>query len=94
MPVERAAPAAPAPRMRAEVIKLRREKRGGGREITILEGFLTGSVDVEALGRDLKRRCGTGGSARGGVIELQGDHRDVAAEFLLERGFRSKRAGG
>ena len=94
MPAEAPAPAAPAPKLRAETIKLRREKRGGGREVTILEGFLTGSVDVEALGRDLKRRCGTGGSVRGGVIELQGDHRDVAAEFLLERGFRSKRAGG
>jgi len=76
------------------VIKLRREKRPGNREVTILEGFLTGSVDVEALARDLKKRCGTGGSHHGGVIEIQGDHRDEAAALLLERGFRSKRAGG
>ena len=89
-----AAPAAPPPKFRTEILKLRREKRGGGREVTLIEGFLTGSVDVEALGKDLKRRCGTGGSSKGGVIELQGDHRDAAAAFLLERGFRSKRAGG
>lgn len=95
VPAPEATPAAaPAPKLRAEVIKLRREKRGGGREVTILEGFFTGSADVERLGRDLKRRCGTGGSVKGGVIELQGDHRDEAAAFLLERGFRSKRAGG
>ena len=87
-------PDRPAPKFRAEILKLRRERRPGNRETTIIEGFLTGSVDVEAIGRDLKRRCGTGGSVKGGVIELQGDHRDVAAAFLLERGFRSKRAGG
>ena len=87
-------PLPPGPKMRSEVLKLRREKRPGGREMTIIEGFLTGSVDVEALGRELKRKCGTGGSVDGGRIELQGDQRDVAAAFLLEKGFKSKRAGG
>ncbi len=93
-PPEPAPPAAPAPVARKEIIKIRREKRGGGREVTILEGFFTGSVDVEELARDLKKRCGAGGSAKGGTIELQGDRRAEAEAFLAERGFRSKRAGG
>jgi len=73
---------------------MRREKRGGGRELVILEGFPKGGFDLEALARDLKKRMGTGGCVRGFTIEIQGDHRDALAEALLERGFRSKRAGG
>lgn len=79
--------------MRAEVIKLRRERRPGGREIVVLEGF-PADVDVEALARDLKRKCGTGGTVKGRTIEIQGDHRDAIQTALTERGFRSKRAGG
>lgn len=87
-------PAAPAKKLRSEILKLRREKRGGGREVVILEGFPRGGFDLEAFARDLKRRFGTGGAVKGFTIELQGDHRDALQEVLLERGFRSKRAGG
>jgi translation initiation factor 1 len=73
---------------------MRREKRGGGREVVILEGFPKGGFDLEELARELKRRLGTGGTLRGFEIEIQGDRRDQLAELLLERGFRSKRAGG
>jgi translation initiation factor 1 len=78
--------------MRAEVIRLRREKRAG-HEIIVIEGF-PADVDVSSLARELRRRCGTGGTLKGRCIEIQGDHRDLIAEVLLERGFRSKRAGG
>jgi len=94
-PVPAAAPAAaPAKKLRSETIKMRREKRGGGREIVILEGFPKGGFDLDALARDLKRRLGTGGAVKGFTIELQGDHRDALESALLEHGFRSKRAGG
>jgi translation initiation factor 1 len=73
---------------------MRREKRGGGREIIILEGFPKGGFDLDALARDLKRRLGTGGAVKGFTIELQGDHRDALEGVLREHGFRSKRAGG
>jgi len=89
-----AAPPPAKPKLRSEVIKVRREKRGGGREVVILEGFPKGGFDLEALARDLKRRLGTGGAVKGFTIELQGDHRDALADALLERGFRSKKAGG
>ena len=90
-----AGPAAPPPpKFRSETIKLRREKRPGNREVVILEGFPKGGFDLEALARDLKRRCGTGGTVRNFTIEIQGDHREALETALLERGFRSKRAGG
>src|SRR5258708_29422922 len=73
------APAAAAPKLRSETIKMRREKRGGGRELIILEGFPKGGFDLDALARDLKRRLRTRGAVKGFTIELQGDHPDPLA---------------
>ncbi|MBI2930132.1 MAG: translation initiation factor [Planctomycetes bacterium] len=89
-------PAAPATRkLYPEILKLRREKRGGGREVVIVEGFNPGTqIDLEALARELKLACGTGGTVKGRTIEIQGDHREKIAEVLLAHRFRSKRAGG
>jgi translation initiation factor 1 len=84
---------APAPRgLRPDVIKLRRERRNG-RDVIVIEG-LPADVVLEELARRLKSTCATGGTVKGRTIEIQGDHRAVIAEVLLERGFRSKRAGG
>jgi translation initiation factor 1 len=93
-PAEAPAAEPEKPGIRPETIKMRREKRGGGREVVILEGFPKGGYDLEGLARELKRRLGTGGTVRGFEIEIQGDRRDELAELLLERGFRSKLAGG
>ncbi len=49
--------------------------------------------DQERLAGELKRRCGSGGALKNGVIEIQGDHRDVLVEELEGRGYRVKRAG-
>jgi translation initiation factor 1 len=93
-PKPAASPAAAAKKLRSELIKMRREKRGGGREIIILEGFAKGGFNLDEFARELKRRLGTGGAVKGFTIELQGDHRDALEGILLEHGFRSKRAGG
>jgi translation initiation factor 1 len=78
-----------------EILKLRRERRPGGREVVVIEGFNPGTqVRFDELAAEIKRACGTGGTVKGRMIEIQGDHRDRIAEVLLARGFRSKRAGG
>jgi translation initiation factor 1 len=94
-PAEPAAAAAPAVERqpRPEVIRLRREKRSSGREVVVLEGFPP-DLPLEPIARLLKKRCATGGTAKGRTIELQGDARDALPSILLELGFRSKRAGG
>ena len=88
-----APPADEKPKLKANVIKVRREKRNG-REVIVLEGFPLGGYDLKNLAGTLRKRCGTGGTVKKGTIEIQGDHRDVIADVLLAEGFRSKRAGG
>jgi len=50
--------------------------------------------DLKTAAKELKRRCGTGGTVKDGVVELQGDRRDAALAYLAERGVRAKRMGG
>lgn len=61
-----------------------------GKVATIIEGFTLPDDEVEQIASDLKRKIGTGGSARGGEILLQGDWRDKAAILLREKGYNVK----
>jgi translation initiation factor 1 len=77
------------------VVRLLRNSKGrGGKTVTLLTGVPGGHAELSALLSDLKRLCGTGGTLRGDVIELQGDVRDRLQPELVRRGFRVKIAGG
>ena len=74
-------------------VKVRRETSGRrGKEVTTISGVPEG--ELKALAGRLKKRCGVGGSAKSGVIELQGDHRDVVMEVLRAEGYDAVLAGG
>jgi translation initiation factor 1 len=76
-------------------VKVRREVAGRrGKPVTTVSGLPLDDAAVRALAGRLKRRCGVGGSAKDGVIELQGDHRDVVLETLRAEGFDAVLAGG
>lgn len=67
------------------------EKKGrGGKVATIVEGFECSDDEVDEIARDLRKRLGTGGSARGGEILIQGDRRDDVAAILRSKGFKVK----
>lgn len=68
-------------------------KQRGGKQVTLVRGFVGRSDDLEALARLLKTRCGVGGSVKEGEIIIQGDHRDRVVEILLRGGYRCKKAG-
>lgn len=77
------------------VVRIRREVKGrGGKTVTVLSGFDLAEDRLRALAADLKRRCGTGGSAGEGEILIQGDHRTTLVDELKRRGFTIKLAGG
>ncbi|MEE9608983.1 MAG: translation initiation factor Sui1 [Myxococcota bacterium] len=77
------------------VVRVRREVKGRrGKTVTTISGVPLPQERLLELAGELKRRCGTGGSAKAGVIEIQGDHREVLVRELEARGFRVKLAGG
>jgi len=77
------------------VVRVRREVAGrNGKTVTTIQGVPLASDALRTLAGELKRRCGSGGSAKDGVIEIQGDHRDVLVAELEARGFTVKRSGG
>jgi translation initiation factor 1 len=88
----------PAPPRRAPsdgIVRVRRETKGRrGKTVTTIDGIPLPDDELRSLGSELKRRCGTGGSVKDGVIEIQGDHRDTLVAELEGRGYTVKRAGG
>lgn len=60
----------------------------------MITGVPLDDVELQALGKQLKARCGTGGTVKDGNIEIQGDHRDLILTELTKRGWTVKKAGG
>jgi translation initiation factor 1 len=62
--------------------------------VTVITGLALNDAELEALAKELKQRCGSGGTVKDGVIEIQGDHRDTLVAELVKRGHQAKRSGG
>jgi translation initiation factor 1 len=76
-------------------VRVGRETQGrAGRGVTVVTGLGLAPAELAELARELKQRCGSGGTARAGRIEIQGDHRDRVVAELARRGIAAKRAGG
>ena len=77
------------------IVRIRRESKGRrGKTMTTISGVPLAAEALRELAGELKRLCGSGGSQKDGVIEIQGDHRDALAETLRTRGYTVKLAGG
>ncbi|MEA2195409.1 MAG: translation initiation factor 1 [Solirubrobacteraceae bacterium] len=76
-------------------VKVRRETAGRrGKAVTTVSGVPLDDAALRELAGRLKKRCGVGGAAKDGVIELQGDHRTVVVELLRAEGYQVVLAGG
>jgi translation initiation factor 1 len=76
-------------------VRVSRETNGrNGRCVTLITGVPLSSDDLMALAKKLKQRCGTGGTVKEGVIEIQGDHRDTVLSELIKSGYKAKISGG
>lgn len=85
----------PPPAQGGGRVKVRRETSGRrGKTVTTITDVPLGEDGLRELAGRLKKRCGVGGSAKDGVIELQGDHRDAVMEVLRAEGFDAVLAGG
>ena len=78
-----------------QIVYLHRESSGrGGKAVTLVKNLVLSADDLKALTKKLKQECGTGGTIKDGVIEIQGEHREKIADVLRKLGCKVKVAGG
>jgi len=73
---------------------MRDRKHRGGKTVTVITGVPASADAIAALAQHLKKLCGSGGTVKDGVIEIQGDHCEKVQAKLTELGYKVKRAGG
>lgn len=77
------------------IVRVSRETKGrGGKAVTLVKGVPLDAEALTALSKQLKTACGTGGTVKDGVIEVQGDHIEKVMAALVGKGYTVKRAGG
>lgn len=77
------------------IVRVSLETKGRkGKGVTLIRGVAIADEALQALAKQLKQRCGSGGTVKDGVIEIQGDHRQTVIEALMKEGHRVKKVGG
>ncbi|MFC5513033.1 translation initiation factor Sui1 [Massilia jejuensis] len=77
------------------VVRVSRQTKGrGGKSVTLVKGLALAPAALALLGKQLRTACGSGGTVKEGVIEVQGDHCDLVMETLVKLGHHPKRTGG
>ncbi|MCS6930200.1 MAG: translation initiation factor [Saprospiraceae bacterium] len=92
--MEREEPSTPAVAPEHQVLRIWLERGKGGKEVTLVKGFVGPEDALEEVARWLKNTCATGGSVKEGVIILQGNHRDRVLTLLQERGYKNVKKAG
>lgn len=77
------------------IVRVSRETKGRkGKGVTVITGIPLAGDELKALALKLKQRCGAGGTIKNGIIEIQGEHRDLVVTELTKKGYQVKRCGG
>lgn len=78
-----------------QTLRIWLERGKGGKEATVIKGYMGSADKLNELARLLKNKCAAGGNAKDGIVIIQGDHRDKVLNMLLEMGYsNTKKAGG
>lgn len=77
------------------IVRVSRETKGRkGKGVTLIKGLTLDAAALAQLGKQLKTTCGSGGTVKDGIIEIQGDHCERVIEILTKQGWVVKRVGG
>jgi translation initiation factor 1 len=77
------------------IVRVSRESKGrGGKTVTLVRGLALDDKALTVLGKRLRSACGTGGTVKDGVLEVQGDHAERVIALLQAEGIAAKRSGG
>lgn len=77
------------------IVRISRQTKGRkGKGVTLINGLPLAPSELKTMAKQLKQKCGTGGTVKSDVIEIQGDHRRQLKDFLTEQGYTVKLAGG
>jgi len=77
------------------IVRIKRETKGRkGKGVSLITGLPLAEPELKVLAKSLKQLCGTGGAVKDGVIEIQGDHREVLKTALEKQAYTVKLAGG
>lgn len=78
-----------------QTVYLHRESKGrGGKGVSLVKNLALNEKEMKALAKKLKQACGSGGTVKNGMIEIQGEHREKIADTLQKMGYKTKIAGG
>lgn len=95
LPTKKEKPQKPSAPQGDGIVRVGRETKGRkGSGVTVITGILSHPEGLEKLAKQFKQQCGTGGTVKNGVIEIQGDHRDLLVAELQKLGYTVKRSGG
>ncbi len=76
-------------------VRVERQTKGRiGKGVSLVTGVPLAGAELKSLAKELKKVCGTGGTVKDGIIEIQGDHREKLVEELKKRGYDAKKSGG